>query len=167
MPTTLQPRISISNICKTSTFTALGMISYFFLMKIFHLTDVAELRFLNFFIVFFGVRKVLLHKQTRDGGKLDYLPCMMVGFMSVFFSAAMFSTFVFVYLNLDPEFMHHLHATQFYGRYLTPASSALVTFLEGVASGSIVTFIVMRTMKKDRSPVAEEQLSQLVKQQIN
>lgn len=149
MQTTLQPRISVSDMYKTASLTTVALISYFLLMKLLHLNTNVELRFANFLIVMYGVRQALLHKRMEDGGRLEYLPGMMVGFMTAFLSAAMFSVFVFVYLNLDSGFMNLLRLHQPFGNYLTPASSALVTFMEGVSSGAIIAFLIMHTMNKD------------------
>lgn len=86
---------------------------------------------------------------------------MMIGFITVFFISALFSIFIFVYLTLDSSFLTIVRLSQPYGQYLSPASCAMVTFLEGVASGAIVAIPVLRTMKRERSQVATEQLSQL------
>jgi len=138
------------------------MISFFFLMKVFSLHSILELRFLNFFFIFLGVRHVLLHKQSADGTSVKFHSAMMIGFITVFFTAALFSTFIFVYLNLDTTFMSTVRLSQPFGTYLTPASSAFVTFLEGVSSGAIIAIPVLRTMKRrERAAIANETISQL------
>jgi hypothetical protein len=132
METTVQHHISVSNVYKTASLTALGLISYFLVMKLLHLNTVVELRFINFLIVMYGVRQVLLHKRMENNGKLEYLPGMMIAFMTAFISSAMFAAFIFIYLNIDSSFMAYLVMTQPFGNDLTPAGCALVTFLEGV-----------------------------------
>lgn len=162
MEKTLRTPISILHISKTAVFAALGMISYFFLMKLFYLNAFLELRYFNFIFIFFAVRQVLLHKQTADKVNVTFHQAMMIGFLTVFFTSALFSAFIFLYLNLDTTFMTMVRFSQPYGNYLTPASGAFVIFLEGVASGAIVAIPVLRTMrKKVRAEIAGEAVSQL------
>ena len=161
MEKNLRTPISILHISKTSLLTVIGMISYFFLMKLLHLDLILELRFVNFLFIFFGVRHVLLHKQSVDGSKIKFHPAMMIGFITVFFTAALFSTFIFVYLSFDPSFLTMIRFSQPFGHYLSPASCAMVTFLEGVASGAIVAIPVLRTMKRENARLASEPISQL------
>ncbi|MEO8086325.1 MAG: DUF4199 domain-containing protein [Bacteroidota bacterium] len=161
MEKNLRTPISVLHMSKTSLLTVIGMISYFFLMKLLNLDIILELRLVNFLFIFFGVRHVFLHKQSVDGTKIKFHSAMMIGFITVFFISALFSIFIFVYLTLDSSFLTIVRLSQPYGQYLSPASCAMVTFLEGVASGAIVAIPVLRTMKRERSQVATEQLSQL------
>ncbi|CAN5587700.1 hypothetical protein BH11BAC1_BH11BAC1_29680 [soil metagenome] len=161
MEKNLRTPISVLHMSKTSLLTVIGMISYFFLMKLLNLDIILELRLVNFIFIFFGVRHVLLHKQSVDGTKIKFHSAMMIGFITVFFTSALFSIFIFVYLTLDSSFLTIVRLSQPYGHYLSPASCAMVTFLEGVASGAIVAIPVLRTMKRESAQVATEQLSQL------
>jgi len=157
----LHSSISIRHICKTALLTVAGMISYFFLMKLLNMNTILELRYLNFIFIFFGVRHLLLHKQSADGTKVHFHTAMMMGFIMVFLTAALFSTFVFSYLMADTTFMSMVKYSQPFGRYLSPASASFVTFLEGVASGAIVAIPVLWSMRK-RTAVESEPISQLV-----
>jgi hypothetical protein len=156
----LHTSISLIHICKTSLLTVLGMISYFFLMELFNMNTIIELRYLNFIFIFFGVRHVLLHKQNTDGIKVHLHSAMMIGFLTVFLTSAMFSAFIFAYLNSNTTFMLMVKFSEPFGRYLSPASAAFVTFLEGVASGAIIAIPVLWTLKK-RTALANEPISQL------
>jgi hypothetical protein len=156
----LHTSISLIHICKTSLLTVLGMISFFFLMELFNMNSILELRYLNFVFIFFGVRHVLLHKQNADGIKTHLHSAMMIGFLTVFLTSAMFSAFIFSYLNINTTFMLMVKFSQPFGQYLSPASAAFVTFLEGVASGAIVAIPVLWTMKKERTAAANEAISQ-------
>ncbi|MCX6276028.1 MAG: hypothetical protein NTV09_12565 [Bacteroidetes bacterium] len=160
MKKSLQQSISLLNIFKTSILTVIGMISFFFLMNLFNLHTILELRYLNFLFIFFGVRNVLLHKQSVDAAKVRFHPAMMMGFLTVFFTASLFSAFIFTLLNLDSSFMLIVKRSQPFGIYLSPAVCALVTFLEGVASGAIVSIPVLLTFRRARN-AATESISQL------
>jgi hypothetical protein len=149
METTIRSRTTEVNMYKVSAFTSLGLIGFFLLMKLFNLNTIVELRFLNVFIILIGVRYVLLRKREENNGKLEYLNGMMAGFMTAFLAAVIFAVFIFIYLNLDPSFMQYLRTTQPFGSYLTPASSSLITVLEGAASGAIISFMLMHTLNVD------------------
>ncbi len=86
---------------------------------------------------------------------------MMLGFLTVFVTSAFFSAFIFIYLNNDIYLMTVIKLTQPFGAYLSPASSAMVIFLEGITSGAIVAIPVLRTMKRERIALATESVSQL------
>src|SRR4051794_10425302 len=105
MPTTLRTHISVLQMTKVALFTTLGMISFFFLMELVNLNTMLELRYMNFIFIFFGVRHVLLSTKAADGSKIKFHLAMMMGFLTVFFTSALFSAFIFIYLNLDPSFM--------------------------------------------------------------
>ena len=153
----LRSSISLIHILKTALLTVSGMIAYFFLMKLLNMNSILELRYLNFIFLFFGVRHVLLHKQSVDGIKVHFHSAMMLGFISTFMMAFLFSAFTFLYLSIDSTFMSMVTFSQPFGKYLSPASSAFVTFLEGVASGAIIAIPVLWSMKK-RTAVANEQI---------
>ena len=156
----LHTSISFIHIFKTALLTVSGMIAYFFLMKLFNMNSILELRYLNFIFIFLGVRHVLLHKQSADGVKVHFHSALMIGFLTSFLIAIMFSAFVFSYLSVDTTFMSMVTFSQPFGKYLSPASSSLVIFLEVVASGAIIAIPVLWSMKK-RTAVASEPISQL------
>jgi hypothetical protein len=149
METTIRSQSTAVNMYKIAALTALGLIVFFLLMKLLNLNTIVELRFLNVLILLVGVRYVLLRKRAENGGKLDYLQGMMSGFMTAFVAAVLFAVFVFIYLNIDSAFMLYLRNTQPFGNYLTPASSSIITILEGAASGAIITFMLMHTLNVD------------------
>jgi hypothetical protein len=149
METTIRSHSTAINMYKVSALTALGLIGFFLVMKLLNLNTIVELRFLNVFILLIGVRYVLLKKRAENNGKLDYLNGMMAGFMTAFVAAVIFAVFIFIYLNIDSGFMLYLRDTQPFGSYLTPASSSIITILEGAASGAIITFMLMHTLNVD------------------
>jgi hypothetical protein len=149
METTIRSRTTAVNMYKVSALTALGIVCFFLLMKLFGLNTIVELRFLNVLIILVGVRYVLVHKRAENGGKLEYLNGIIAGFMTAFLAAVIFAVFIFIYLNLDSAFMLYLRNTQPFGNYLTPASSSIITVLEGAASGAIISFMLMHTLNKD------------------
>ena len=150
METTLRSSsVPVSSVYRVASLTALVLIGFFLLMKLVNLITVLELRFVNVLFVLYGDRYVVLHYRAEHGGNLEYLNGMMIGFMTALTTAVIFSAFIFVYLNIDSGFMHYLQLTQPFGSYLKPSSAALVTLLEGAASGAIISFMLMHTLNKD------------------
>ena len=126
--------ISILHICKTALLTVAGMISYFFLMKLLNMNTILELRYLNFIFIFFGVRHILLQKQHTDGTKVHFHTAMMMGFLMVFLTSALFSVFVFSYLTVDSTFMSIVRFSQPFGEHISgpqhqPSSHSLKVLL--------------------------------------
>jgi hypothetical protein len=135
---------------KVAAVTALGLIFYFLLMKFLNLVTVVELRFVNFFILLLGVRYILLARRKENQGKLEYLSGMMLGVMTAGTASVIFSGFVFLYLKfIDHSLMEYIITTQPFGSYLTPAGSALILFVEGAASGAIISFALMHILNRD------------------
>jgi len=137
------------SVFKVAAYTTLGMIVFFFLMKLVGLVTVVELRFFNFIILFFGIRYVLVESRKANNGKLEYLKGMMTGFMTGIYTAVFFSFFICLYLFFDLSFMEYLKVSQPFGTYLTPGSAALVSFIEDISGGAIIAFALMHLLNKD------------------
>jgi hypothetical protein len=143
-------KVSLSTLQKISWLTALALIIFFLAMKFLNLVTVVEFRFVNFFIILFAVRYVLLEKRKENNGKLEYLGGMLTGFLTALFSSVYFALFVFLYLSiLDKGLMQYIQETQPFGNYLTPLSSAAIVVIEGVVSGAILTFSMMHLFNRD------------------
>jgi hypothetical protein len=135
---------------KVAAVTALGLAVFFIAMKFLHLVTIVELRFVNFFILLLGVRKMLLSRRKENNGRLEYLPGMLLGFMTAFLASVFFAAFVFLYLSfLDHGLMEYIRNHQPFGSYLTPGGAALIIILEGVASGAILSFAMMHLYNRD------------------
>ncbi len=149
--TTLEKKMEADNsmLYKVSAASALMMILVFSTMKILGLLYVVELRALNFLIMFFGVRYILLRLRTENEGTLEYLPALFTGFFTAFLTSTLFAVFIGAYLMVDSNLMQHLISSQPLGYSLTPASSALVIEFEGSASGAIVAFALVNLFNRD------------------
>ena len=135
---------------KTSALTALGMAVYFLLMKLIGLNEIVELRYLNFFILMYGIRYILIRRRAENNGELEYLHGMMAGFMTGLFAAVLFSGFLYIYLHVDLGFLNYLKTTQSLGIHLTPLSAVLVTFLEEVSISAIISFALVHILNRDK-----------------
>ena len=146
---TIEKKYSPVSAYKIAAYSAGAMILFFIFMKLAGLVTIVEFRFLNFVIMFFGVRKMLIETRKADNGKLEYLAGMLAGFMTALYTSIFFAVFVFIYLSVDHGFMEFLKATQPFGSYLTPASAAIITVIEGIAGGSIIAFAMMHLYNRD------------------
>src|SRR5689334_21469801 len=117
MKTLVHPQTHVSNMYKVAAVTALGLVAFFLVMKFLGLNTVVQFRFFNIVILLIGVRHVLLRERAENDGNLEYLDGMMTGFMTAFLAAVMFSVFIFIYLNIDGNFMEYLKLTQPFGSY--------------------------------------------------
>ena len=146
---TIEKKISPTSAYRIAAYSAGAMILFFIFMKLVGLVTIVEFRFLNFIIMFFGVRYMLLESRKANQGKLEYLTGMLSGFMTALYTSLFFAVFVFIYLSIDHGFMEYLKATQPFGSYLTPASASLITVIEGIAGGSIIAFAMMHLYNRD------------------
>ncbi|MCX6291549.1 MAG: hypothetical protein NT126_07265 [Bacteroidetes bacterium] len=142
-------KLPSTGVSKIAACTAAAMILFFLAMKLVGLVTIAELRFVNFILMFMGIRYALLQQKKSRGGKTEYLSGMFTGFMTAIFTSFFFAVFVAVYLFIDHGFLNYLRATQPFGSFLSPVSAALVMVIEGVAGGAIITFSMMHLFSLD------------------
>jgi hypothetical protein len=149
--TTLEKKVTAINtgVYKVAAISASGMIVFFLLMKLAGLVTIVELRFFNVFIMFAGIRYKLLEARRANDGTLEYLQGMLTGFLTSLFTAIFFAVFIFIYLSIDSSFLTYIKATQPFGSYISPASAGLITVIEGVAGGSIITFALTHILNRD------------------
>ncbi|MBK5286267.1 MAG: DUF4199 domain-containing protein [Bacteroidia bacterium] len=136
-------------ITRYSGLTSIALLIYFLLMKLLHLATVVELRFLNFIILFLGIRFFLLRLKTENNDSVRYLQSLAYGFIVSVFTSALFSFFMLLYLSfIDHSLLESLQLNQPFGEYLTPGASALVLILEGTSSGAIISFSLVQFMSR-------------------
>ncbi len=147
---------SIENIgIRWGIITFILLSAYFFLMKIFGLVHVVELRFLNSFIMFFGCYKSI--KTTKQNLKnFGYFKGIGVGSLNALVSSALFTIFGIVYITLiEPGFIAELKTNEPLGLYLDGFLAVIQILIEGVISGFIFSFIIMQWMKDPRETSEE------------
>jgi hypothetical protein len=74
---------------------------------------------------------------------------MATGFFTAVLTSIIFAAFLCVYLKVDSGFMHYIKATQPFGEFLGPLSTALIIVFEGSSSGAIIVFALMHLYNKD------------------
>ena len=132
---------------KYGLFTALGLIILFFLMKLFGVVHVIELRVLNFFVLAVGVIMSLRYFSKTKPESFTYLKGLGLGVLTGIIASVIFGLFVFIYTNfIDPAFMQSIVENEPFGQYLNPYIAGVAVAVEGIASGLILAFITMNYM---------------------
>lgn len=134
---------------KYGLLTALALIVYFLLMKLAGLESNFALRFLNFLIIIGGCY-LLLRKMYSGGNAEDsYFSGLIAGVVLTVTAVITFTAFLAVYvLAIDPAFMDVLEDSQIWGSHLELEQAAFAIIIEGIASGVIISFILMQYFKQ-------------------
>lgn len=127
-----------------------SLIAFFFLMKLLGLAEVTELRMLNALIMFSGVFvSIRKFKTKKFSYEFNYLSGIATGFFTGMVTAVTFGIFVALYIYFDPAFLAAIVADNPQIDFLNPVTSAMVIFIEAIASGFLFSFISMQYLKND------------------
>lgn len=137
---------------------AVGLIAFFFLMKIFGLGHNAELRLLNLGILTAGIWFALRKFKETHTDRLNYFRGLIMGVATGAVGSIIFGVFLFLYMQVDSEFMQSIRDHEPMGRYLNPYMAAFIVTLEGFFSGLLMTFILLNWVTTDEvnDPVDRE-----------
>lgn len=131
----------------------IGLITYFFLMYLFNLVHVIELRLGNLVFLLAGVYFAMKQYQRTHRGQMDYFHAFTTGMATAAIGTLTFATFLLVYLHLDKNLMQQIAEGQPLGFYLDPYIASFMVSLEGVFSGLFVTFLLSNFLAA-RTPVS-------------
>ena len=134
------------------TLMAIALIVYFFLMYLFGLIHVIELRLVNLLFLLGGVYFALKQYIRTHRGHMDYFHAFTTGMGTVGIGVLTFSVFLLIYLNVDKNSMEVIAERQPLGFYLNPYIASFMVSLEGIFSGLFVTFMLANFMA-ERTPV--------------
>ncbi|NEN25578.1 DUF4199 domain-containing protein [Cryomorpha ignava] len=130
--------------------TGAALIAYFLLMKLFGLETNFYLRIFNLVIMIAGL--FFLYRNTFLRGSHDrvgYLQGLLMGGQLTLIAVGMFIVFLGIYIKfLDPEFMKILGNTGLWATSNISITQAVLGILiEGLASGFILSFVLMQYFK--------------------
>lgn len=132
----------------TGIVTSLALIAYFFIMKALHLAQVIELRFLNFIIIAVGICYGINSLKHKLNEQEFYLKGLAQGMVITVVTVAIFATFITVYLRyFDFSLMEQISKKVPYNGSLDGMTIFGSLFLEGLASGAVITFCAMQYLK--------------------
>lgn len=130
----------------------IGIVLFFFLMKILNLDEAAELRFLNFIFVLWGVNKAIKMNITLNK-ETSYIDNLSVGIGTSIFAVGLTILGLIVYINfINPDFMKVLENSFLWGKQLTLPLMVFALAIEGIASSVICSFILMQYYKNYKLP---------------
>lgn len=125
-----------------------GVVLFFFLMKLIKVDHITELRALNFLFVFWGINSAIKTNIFKNHNN-TYFSNLFIGFSTSFLSVILISIALMIYLfYIDPNFVRTIENLFLWGSELTPPLITFAILIEGIASSIICTFIVMQYWKK-------------------
>jgi hypothetical protein len=140
---------ALNQLClKTGLLVCLSMILYFFMMKALGLQHILILRALNMVFLGTGIIWALNRYSKLIRRKLEYFTGIRIGALISLVASVPFALFIGIYLRADVDFMNFLTEHMSLGEYLTPPAAAVAVLAEGIASGFLITFVVMPYFKR-------------------
>ncbi len=125
----------------------LGIVVYFFIMQLFNIAHISELRILNFVFVFWGVNSAVKANIFKNQANA-YLTNLFIGFATSFAAVILIGASLMVYLfYINPSFIETIEKSFFWGNNLTPPIITFAIVIEGFASSIICSFIVIQYWK--------------------
>jgi hypothetical protein len=142
----------MTNYIKYGLFTSLALILYFLSMKLFGLETNFYLRFLNFLIIIIGVYALI--KQELKKPEATYFSTLINGISMTVVTVLTFLVFLAVYIKfIDPSFIEVMEASNIWGNQLSVAQASVAIFIEGMASGLVITFAWLQYFKNSFTKV--------------
>lgn len=142
----------MTNYIKYGLFTALALILYFLSMKLFGLEKNFYLRFLNFLIIIIGTYALI--KQELKSSDATYFSTLVKGISMTVITVFGFLIFLAIYIKaFDPSFIEVMEESQIWGNQLSVVQASVAIFIEGMASGVVITFVWLQYFKNSFSSV--------------
>ncbi len=134
-------------IIKNALKIVLGIVIYFFAMKLFGLDTISELRFLNFLFVVWGVNSAIKNNIQKNKDTF-YISNLFIGVATSIIAVGIIIIGLITYVSLiDPEFITVLEKSFLWGSNLTLPLIIFAITIEGIASSVICSFILMQYWK--------------------
>jgi hypothetical protein len=134
-------------IFQNAFFIFLGIVAYFFLMKLLGLETQTELRFLNFVFVLWGINRSIKMNIIRNNESL-YVNNLAIGIGTSALAVGMSIVGLVLYVNLiDPELVIRMQDSFLWTGKPTGPLMIFAIFIEGMASSVICSFILMQYYK--------------------
>ncbi len=135
-------------IIKNSLKIVLGIVVYFFAMRLFGLENVSELRFLNFIFVVWGINSSIKDSIYKNKNT-SYLDNLSLGIFTSVLAVIVTIVGLIIYVSfVNPQFMEVLKDSFLWGKgNLELHHIVFALLIEGVASSVICSFILMQYWK--------------------
>jgi len=130
----------------------IAVVAYFFLMKLFNLEKVTELRFFNILIIAYFTY-ALARKNAERVVDVGYLNSLGSLFVANCINVVLSVLGLYVYISfIDPGFIHNFEHSLLFGSIVTLPKICLGTLMEGIAGSIIVSFAMMQYWKREIEP---------------
>lgn len=126
----------------------LGLSAYFLFMKFIGLIHIPELRILNAGILFTCV--FLAIKESKQKlTDFNYFKGIASGVSTAFIASTLFAVFGFGYLTfINPDFIESIRDNELFGIYMNKYGASFQIFIEGSASGCLMSYSAMQYLKE-------------------
>ena len=129
---------------KHGVFVAVGLIVFFFVMRILDLLYVVELRAMNIFIMATGIVMAVKTLKRIYPERYTYFQGMGTGILTGIIGSVLFALFVFFYVSfLDKGLMQSIIENEPMGRFMNPYIVSVIIAVEGIASALLISFITL------------------------
>ena len=127
-----------------------GFMAYFLIMRAIGLHEVFMLRYLNALFLIAGILLATHSYKKNMKVEVSHKKGLQMGMFITLMAVIPFAVFIYLYLNIDDGFLSLVEKNVELRDFISPATVAGFICLEGLCSGSIITFIVMQYLKKGR-----------------
>lgn len=128
--------------------TAIVLIAYFLIVRLFNLHENIWLRLLNGLIVAYGIYASIRFKRLVQREKFDYYAGATTGVFTGFIATVIFVGFMAVYMfHLDPSFPEKIMNTWIKSYNQRPGILLFILAVEGFASSVVLTLAFMQKFK--------------------
>jgi drug/metabolite transporter (DMT)-like permease len=142
-------RFSIFSLCaETGALIFSGFMGYFLIMRAIGLHEVFTLRYLNALFLVAGIALAMHSYKSNMKDSVDYKKGLQMGMFITLVAVLPFAVFIYLYLNIDDGFLNLVEKDARLREFVSPATVAGFICLEGICSGSIITFVVMQYFRK-------------------
>jgi hypothetical protein len=134
-------------IIKNALKIVLGIVLYFFAMKLLGLESISELRFLNFLFVVWGVNSAIKGNIIKNKDTF-YISNLFIGVATSIIAVGIILIGLITYVSLiEPGFITVLENSFLWGSSLSLPLIIFAIAIEGIASSVICSFISMQYWK--------------------
>ena len=129
-----------------------GFIIFFLFMHLLGLSTNFHLRVFNG-VIHLGVIYLAIREFTSTSGtpRSNYLDEVAVGMYTSFFGVVGFTIFMTLFLSFNPYFLSEVQAAApNIGEYLTPFTTSLYIFVEGIVVSLIGSYVIARVVDSFR-----------------
>ncbi|WP_461532545.1 DUF4199 domain-containing protein [Sinomicrobium sp.] len=128
--------------------TALVLIAYFLIVRLFNLHENIWLRLFNGCIVAYGIYASIRYKRLVQGKNFDYFSGALTGLSTGFITTVLFVGFMGIYMfHIDPSFPENIMNAWIKGYHQNPGILLFILGIEGFASSAILTLTFMQKFK--------------------